>query len=298
MLQQTTVTAVGPYFAAFLAAFPTVEALAAAPVEEVLRRWAGLGYYARARNLHACARAVVDQHGGRFPDTEAGLRTLPGIGPYTAAAVAAIAFDQPAAAVDGNVERVIARLFALEAPLPAAKPEIRALAEQLVPAAPAGRFRAGADGSRRHDLHAARAGLRALPMDRGAARRGPPAPRRRFRAKSPKAARPLRRGAAFWLVRGGGEVLLRRRPQKGLLGGMAEVPGTAWQAGVRRGGGARRRAARGSVAPARRHGAPRLHPFRAGAGGVRRRGAGFDARARPAPGGSRSRTSSVPACRR
>ncbi|ALK10442.1 putative A/G-specific adenine glycosylase YfhQ [Blastochloris viridis] len=230
MLQQTTVKAVGPYFASFLAAFPTVEALAAAPVEEVLRRWAGLGYYARARNLHACARAVTERCGGRFPDTEPGLRELPGIGPYTAAAIAAIAFDRPAAAVDGNVERVVTRLFALEAPLPAAKPAIRALAAGLVPSVRPGDF------------------AQAL-MDLGATVCTPRAPacalcpwlapcaaradgtQETFPRKAAKAVRPLRRGAAFWLVRGGAEVLLRRRPAKGLLGGMAEVPGTAWQAG-------------------------------------------------------------------
>ncbi|KAA5603094.1 A/G-specific adenine glycosylase [Blastochloris sulfoviridis] len=229
MLQQTTVKAVGPYFAAFLAAFPTVEALAAAPVEEVLRRWAGLGYYARARNLHACARAVVQQHGGRFPETEAGLRTLPGIGPYTAAAVAAIAFDQPAAAVDGNVERVIARLVALETPLPAAKPEIRALAERLVPLARAGDF-----AQALMDLGATicmprQPACALCPWSEACAARAA-GTQETFPRKAAKAARPLRRGAAFWLVRGGAEVLLRRRPQKGLLGGMAEVPGTAWQA--------------------------------------------------------------------
>src|SRR5262245_40583384 len=121
MLQQTTVRAVAPYYARFLERFPTVAALSAAPLEAVLQAWAGLGYYARARNLHACARAVVERHGGRFPDTEDGLRTLPGIGPYTAAAIAAIAFDRRASPVDGNIERVIARLYAIEDELPAAK---------------------------------------------------------------------------------------------------------------------------------------------------------------------------------
>src|SRR5512146_1691423 len=128
MLPQTTVATVGPYFHRFLARWPTVEALAAAALDDVLGEWAGLGYYARARNLHKCARVVAGQFGGRFPDTEDSLRGLPGVGPYTAAAIAAIAFDRPAVVVDGNVERVMARLFAVERPLPDAKPELKRLA--------------------------------------------------------------------------------------------------------------------------------------------------------------------------
>src|SRR5215468_3639432 len=138
MLQQTTVRAVAPYFARFLARWPDVHGLAAAPLDDVLKLWAGLGYYARARNLHACAQAVVERHGGRFPATQAELAALPGIGPYTAAAIAAIAFDAPAAAVDGNVERVVTRLFAVEQELPAAKPAMREIAESLVPPKRAG----------------------------------------------------------------------------------------------------------------------------------------------------------------
>ena len=133
MLQQTTVKAVGPYYVKFLAHWPSVKALAAAPLDDVLKAWAGLGYYARARNLHACAIAVAEQHGGRFPDTEEGLRALPGIGGYTSAAIAAIAFDKRAVAIDGNIERVVARLFAIETELPAAKTEIRECAEALLP---------------------------------------------------------------------------------------------------------------------------------------------------------------------
>jgi A/G-specific adenine glycosylase len=140
MLQQTTVKAVAPYYARFLARWPSVRALAAAPLEEVLKSWAGLGYYARARNLHACACTVVERHGGEFPASEAGLRALPGIGAYTAAAIAAIAYDAPATPVDGNVERVVARLCAIEAALPAAKPEIHRRARALTPAQRAGDF--------------------------------------------------------------------------------------------------------------------------------------------------------------
>ena len=140
MLQQTTVPTVAPYFARFVARWPTVAALAAASLDEVLHAWQGLGYYARARNLHACARAVLARHGGCFPDDPAALRALPGIGDYTAAAIAAIAFDHRLAAVDGNVERVVARLYAVDAPLPAAKPRLKALAAALVPATRAGDF--------------------------------------------------------------------------------------------------------------------------------------------------------------
>ena len=145
MLQQTTVKAVGPYYAKFLEPLAgSSRALAAAPLDDVLKAWAGLGYYARARNLHACARVVAERHGGKIPATEAALRELPGIGPYTAAAIAAIAFDQCASPVDGNIERVIARLYALETPLPAVKPEIAKLARALDAAATRRRLRSSA----------------------------------------------------------------------------------------------------------------------------------------------------------
>src|SRR5215470_12003750 len=140
MLQQTTIKAVVPYFARFTARWPSVRALAAAPLEDVLKLWAGLGYYARARHLHACAKAVVERHDGHFPQSQVALAALPGIGPYTAAAIAAIAFDAPAAAVDGNVERVVARLYIVEEELPAAKAEVRRLTKALVPAERAGDF--------------------------------------------------------------------------------------------------------------------------------------------------------------
>jgi len=142
MLQQTTVKAVAPYYARFLARWPEIGALAAAPLDDILKAWAGLGYYARARNLHACARAVVERHGGKLPAREAALRDLPGIGAYTAAAIAAIAFDESATPVDGNIERVIARLYAIETPLAAAKPEISRLASALAPSHRFGDFRA------------------------------------------------------------------------------------------------------------------------------------------------------------
>ncbi|HKF70937.1 MAG TPA: A/G-specific adenine glycosylase [Stellaceae bacterium] len=228
MLQQTTVATVGAYFDRFVARFPTVEALANASLDDVLHAWQGLGYYARARNLHACARAVMAEHGGRFPGTVEGLRALPGIGAYTAAAIAAIAFDRKAAAVDGNVERVVARLFAVEAPLPAAKAELRHLTGTLVPDRRAGDF-----AQALMDLGAAVCTPRAprcilCPIGDSCRGRGlglaETLPRRRA-----KAARPTRRGIAFWAVRPDGSVLLRRRPEQGLLGGMVEVPSTEWQ---------------------------------------------------------------------
>ncbi len=229
MLQQTTVKAVIPYFEAFLAQWPTVEDLGAAPRDEILAAWAGLGYYSRARNLHACAQ-IVARDG--FPQTEQGLRKLPGIGAYTAAAIAAIAFDEAAAVVDGNVERVLARLFALDTPLPAAKPAIRALAADLTPSK-----RPGDYAQAMMDLGATVCTPRnpscpACPV-RGfcaAAAGGDPT---RFPLKGAKAGRPIRRGDAFVIVRRHGrgpEVMLRRRPDKGLLGGMMEVPCTEWVA--------------------------------------------------------------------
>jgi A/G-specific adenine glycosylase len=229
MLQQTTVTAVAPYYAKFLARFPTVAALAAAETEEVFKLWAGLGYYARARNLHACAKAVVARHGAAFPTTEAGLADLPGIGPYTAAAVAAIAFDRPASPVDGNIERVIARLYAVEDELPAAKPAIRALAEGLRPPRRPGDF-----AQAMMDLGATictpkNPACALCPFLDGCAagRRGDPAT---FPRKAKKREGKLRRGAAFVALRADGHLLVRTRPARGLLGGMTEVPTTEFLA--------------------------------------------------------------------
>jgi A/G-specific adenine glycosylase len=227
MLQQTTVATVGNYFRKFLGLWPTVEALAAAPREEVLKAWAGLGYYARARNLHACARTVAKEFGGRFPDNEAELSTLPGIGPYTAGAIAAIAFDRRAAAVDGNVERVVARLHAIETPLPGAKPEIRQRTLDLVPQERAGDF-----AQALMDLGATictpkRLNCMICPWTEDCAGRlsgiADELPRRKVKAE-----RPRRKGIAFWVERDDGMVLLRERPDKGLLGGMMEIPSTSW----------------------------------------------------------------------
>jgi A/G-specific adenine glycosylase len=227
MLQQTTVTAVAPYYAKFVARFPSIAALAAADIEDVLKLWAGLGYYARARNLHACAKAVAAR--GTFPDREEDLLGLPGIGPYTAAAIAAIAFDRRASPVDGNVERVVTRLYAVEQELPNAKPVIRELAARLVPDQRPGDF------------------AQAM-MDLGATICTPKSPAcvlcpwiescaarvrgdaETFPRKARKREGRLRRGAAYVAVRADGAVLVRRRPARGLLGGMTEVPTTEWRA--------------------------------------------------------------------
>ncbi len=227
MLQQTTVQAVKPYFAKFLTLWPKVTDLASAPVDDVMTAWAGLGYYARARNLKKCAEAVATEHAGVFPDTEEGLRALPGIGDYTSAAVAAIAFNRQSAVMDGNVERVISRLYAIDAPLPGSKPAMKARVAELTPADRPGDF------------------AQAM-MDLGATICTPKRPTcalcpfrddclafaehdpERFPVKAAKKEKPVRLGAAFVAVTPDGEVLLRRRVASGLLGGMTEVPTTAW----------------------------------------------------------------------
>lgn len=231
MLQQTTVTAVIPYYERFLTRFPSVETLAAAPLEAVLAAWAGLGYYARARNLHACAQAVAAL--GGFPADVDALRALPGIGAYTANAIAAIAFGIPVVPVDGNVERVAARLFAIEEPLPAAKPALRAAADRLSDQ-PAARARPSDFAQALFDLGAgvcAPAGpaCGVCPwLEHCAGRRlGVAAGLPRKAAKKP---RPVRHGVHFWLTDAAGHVLLRRRDKAGLLGGMTELPGTDWRA--------------------------------------------------------------------
>ena len=228
MLQQTTVATVAPYFDRFVARWPDISTLAAASIDEILQFWQGLGYYARARNLHACARTIVARHSGVFPEETEALRLLPGVGDYTAAAIAAIAFGRREAAIDGNVERVVARLYGVEEPLPAAKARLRALAASLVPNRRAGDF------------------AQAL-MDLGATICTPRRPRcvlcpwrssciaaasgraEDLPARAPKPERQLRHGVAFWLTRADGGVLLRRRPEKGLLGGMTEIPSTPWR---------------------------------------------------------------------
>ncbi len=229
MLQQTTVRAVAPYYARFLARWPTVESLAAAPLEDVLKEWAGLGYYARARNLHACARAVVTHWSAVFPQTEAELRALPGVGAYTAAAIAAIAFDEPVTPVDGNVERVLSRLYAVEEALPAAKPRLRDLAHSLTPQRRAGDF-----AQALMDLGATictpkRPACALCPWNDGCLARARQQ-QETFPRKAEKRVGALRTGAVFWAVREDGCVLLRTRAAHGLLGGMTEFPGSDWRA--------------------------------------------------------------------
>jgi A/G-specific adenine glycosylase len=229
MLQQTTVTAVKPYFEAFTGRWPNVRALAAAQAEDVMKAWAGLGYYARARNLKTCAETLARDHGGRFPQTVEGLKALPGIGDYTAAAIAAIAFDVPAPVVDGNVERVVARLHAIETPLPQAKPRIRERVAAMTP-----RERPGDFAQAMMDLGATictprKPSCMSCPLRGGCRALAEGAPER-FPVKAAKADKPQRRGAAFVAVRSDGAILLRRRATSGLLGGMSEVPMTAWTA--------------------------------------------------------------------
>jgi A/G-specific adenine glycosylase len=229
MLQQTTVRAVKPYFERFLTLFPTVEALAAAPAEDVMKAWAGLGYYSRARNLHACAKAVVDRFGGRFPASEDELRSLPGVGPYTAAAIASIAFDRRAIVVDGNVERVATRLYTVRRPLPGAKPLIRDLVDGLTPDARPGDFaQAMMDlGATICTPKSPACGL--CPWRTPCQARAEGAPEI-YPFKDKKTTGALRRGAAYVAVTQDGLILVRTRPPKGLLGGMTEAPTSAWAA--------------------------------------------------------------------
>lgn len=226
MCQQTTVVTAAPYWHKFIAKWPDISTLAAASLDDILTAWAGLGYYARARNLHKCANEIVDDLAAKFPETEEALLKLPGIGPYTAAAIACICFDQAATVVDGNVERVISRLRKIEEPLPASRKKLRLLAGELT------------DPNRPGDYAQA-------VMDLGARVCKPKNPKcsdcpwsfacaaylanvaAEYPKKQAKPARPNRYGAVFYLENRG-KILLNRRPEKGLLGGMMELPGTEW----------------------------------------------------------------------
>ena len=230
MLQQTTVATVGPYFTEFMSRWPTIEGLAAAKLDDVLHAWQGLGYYARARNLHRCAIAVTESFAGRFPEDEKTLLSLPGVGPYTAAAIRAIAFDKRAVVVDGNVERVMARLYRETDPLPDVKSVLRERAEELTPDARPGDYAQAV-------------------MDLGATVCIPRRPKcmlcpwtahcrgkdiaESLPARRPKPEKPTRYGTIFWIERPDGSILVRRRSEKGLLGGMMEFPSTDWRDGSR-----------------------------------------------------------------
>ncbi|ENR93119.1 A/G-specific adenine glycosylase [Brucella abortus] len=231
MLQQTTVEAVKSYFLRFIERWPTVRAMAKASEDDILRAWAGLGYYSRARNLKKCADMVVAEHGGEFPKSAAGLKELPGIGDYTSAAIAAIAFGEQVAVVDGNVERVISRLYAIDTPLPVAKAQIRALMGQMTPPDRPSDF-----AQAMMDLGATictprRPACALCPLNKGCialCERDP----EDFPVKAPKAEKPVRTGAAFIAIAGDGSVYLRKRKGEGLLAGMTEVPGSGWTARI------------------------------------------------------------------
>ena len=228
MLQQTGVSAVTPRFLRFVARWPDLAALAVADEADVMAEWAGLGYYARARSLIACAKKLVDQYGGQFPATETELLRLPGVGPYSAAAIAAIAFGQQTIPIDANILRVVARLFAIMTPLPPAKGEVTAAAAQLWPNERAGDFaQALMDLAARH-CTARTPDCSACPLhsDCAAARQGLAGTLPRRRTKTP---RPTRQGVALWVVREGAVALITR-PAKGLLGGMRALPGPPWTA--------------------------------------------------------------------
>ncbi len=229
MLQQTTVAAVKDYFAKFTKKWPDVGALAAASEDDILKAWAGLGYYSRARNLKKCADAVMADHGGAFPESSEGLRTLPGVGDYPSAAIAAIAFGEPVAVVDGNVERVVSRLHCVDTPLPEAKKQIRKLTQAMTPAGRPGDF-----AQAMMDLGATlctpkRPACLHCPLrdDCRALDAGDP---ERFPVKPPKKAKPVRRGAAYVLTNPVGAILLEKRGDSGLLAGMTQVPTTGWTA--------------------------------------------------------------------
>jgi A/G-specific adenine glycosylase len=229
MLQQTTVPAVIPYFEKFIWLWPTVSDLASAPQDEVMQNWAGLGYYARARNLHKCAKIIAENHNGVFPDTYEGLKALPGIGDYTAAAISAIAFNKESNVVDGNVERVMSRIFDLREPVPASKPKLKALAADM---AAGERKRPGDYAQALMDLGATicipanpRCVLCPIAAHCEARVQGTAAG---LPMRAPKAAKPQRHGYIYWIEGPGGQVLLQRRPEKGLLGGMTALPTSEW----------------------------------------------------------------------
>jgi A/G-specific adenine glycosylase len=228
MLQQTTVPTVIPYFGNFVARWPTVQDLAASDLDDVLHAWQGLGYYARARNLYKCAGVIATEFDGILPDNEETLLKLPGIGAYTAAAVAAIAYQKPSVPVDGNIERVISRMHALEQPAKLIRKKISGLAAEMLPTERPGDFAQAMMDLGSMVCRPKSADCAACPWQSGctSSATGDWA---RFPVKLAKPDKPTRKGVAFWLVRDDGAVYLRRRPEKGLLGGMIEIPSTLWR---------------------------------------------------------------------
>ena len=267
LLQQTTAQAATPYFLNFIAKWPRVEDLAAAPSEAVMSAFAGLGYYSRARNLHACAKEIA-RRGGRFPSAEADLRSLPGVGAYTAAAISAIAFGRQTAPVDGNIARILARLLAIEEPIAQAKSEIATAARALAPSKRAGDFAQalmdiGATICRPRNPDCAHC---PLVQDCAAFRTAAPeAYPRRARAK----VKPCREGAVFFARRSDGAFLARRRPPHGLLASTVELPGTPWTSEGSSRGVSQRGAGRRALAAAARDSRTGLHSLRAQIDGVR-----------------------------
>lgn len=227
MLQQTTVPAVKPYFEKFINLWPSIENLANASSESVMQAWAGLGYYSRARNLKKCADLVAADYGGQFPKTEAELLKLPGIGPYTAAAIAAIAFQQPASVVDGNIERVFTRLFCIKTPLPAAKPEIKDHVKKHVPEDRPGDFAQGLMDLGSSICTPKKPNCLLCPLQT-LCEASSKSEQELYPVKLPKKAKPKRVGAAFVMIDQNGAIYLQKRPKTGLLADMSEVPTTDW----------------------------------------------------------------------
>ena len=269
LLQQTTAQAATPYYQAFIAKWPRVEDLAAAPLEAVMSAFAGLGYYSRARNLHACAKEIA-RRGGTFPSEEAELRALPGVGAYTAAAVAAIAFGRQTAPVDGNIARILARLLALEKPIARARGELAAAARALAPSRRAGDFAQALMDIGATLCRPRNPDLRLLSARRQIARRSAPEPPRPIPRRTEAKARPRRQGAVFFARRSDGAFLARRRPPHGLLASTIELPGTPWTSKGPEGTIAEPRSGRRALAPAAGRSRAGLHPFRAEAHGLRR----------------------------
>ena len=228
MLQQTTVITVRPYFEYFILEWPNVNVLAAVSLDDILRAWQGLGYYARARNLHKCANIIVSEYSGIFPDEEKELLKLPGVGPYSAAAIAAIAFGKKATPVDGNIERVVARLFSVTEPIPRSKTKLQELARKMTPDKDAGDYAQALMDIGATICKPKNPTCNLCPLS-GQCKAEAKGIAENLPKRLPKTNKPIRAGIIFWLSNDKGEILLRRRPEKDLLGGMMELPSSDWQ---------------------------------------------------------------------